>query len=162
MKKDGSKVRLCSACLLGIRCRWDRKSKPNKKVIGLAKEGILIPVCPEQLGGLPTPRIPQEIQGCSGEDILNRKGKVKNKKGEDVTKQFIRGAYETLKIAKLFGVKEFIGKARSPSCGYRNIYNGSFTRKLIKGNGVAVALLNKNGIKVILDEDLYSKKKEFN
>ena len=75
MKKDGSKVKLCSACLLGIRCRWDGKSKPNKKVIKLAKKGILIPVCPEQLGGLSTPRIPQEIQGCNGEDVLNKKGR---------------------------------------------------------------------------------------
>ncbi len=148
-----TKVVLISACLLGIKCRWDGKRKPNQKIINLIKKGIiLIPVCPEQLGGLPTPRIPQEIQYCSGEDVLDGKGEVKNKEGKSVTKEFIKGAKETLRIAELFGAKEFIGKSRSPSCGYGKIYNGSFTGKLTKGNGVTTALLKRNGIKIILGD----------
>ncbi|MBU4369805.1 DUF523 domain-containing protein [Patescibacteria group bacterium] len=145
---------LCSACLLGIKCRWDAKVKPNQRIVDLAKKEILIPVCPEQLGGLPTPRIPQEIQGCSGEKVLNSRGQVKNKKGKDVTKEFIIGARETLKIAKLLGIKEFIGKSKSPSCGYGKTYDGSFTGKLINGNGITVALLNRNGIKIISEENV--------
>ena len=155
MSKSEKKIVLCSACLLGIRCRWDGKRKPNQKVIALIKKGIvLIPVCPEQLGGLPTPRIPQEIQHCTGEDVLEGKGKVKNKKGKDVTKEFIKGAKETLKIAKLLGAKEFIGKAKSPSCGYKKIYDGSFNEQLTKGDGVTTALLKRNGMRIILDENL--------
>jgi len=154
MKRNKRRIVLCSACLLGIKCRWDAKVKPNQRVVDLAKKEILIPVCPEQLGGLPTPRVPQEIQQCSGEDVLDGKGKVKNKKGGDVTEEFIRGAQETLKIAKLFDAKEFIGKSRSPSCGYGKTYDGSFTGRLIDGNGVTIALLNRNGIKIISDEDI--------
>ena len=147
-------MKLVSACLLGIKSTWDGKSKKDEKIIELSKKEILIPVCPEQLGGLPTPRIPQEIQGCSGEKVLDGKCKVKNKTGKDVTKQFIKGAKETLKIAKLFKVKEFIGKSKSPSCGCGEIYDGSFSGKLIKGDGVTTALLKRNGIKVITEKDL--------
>lgn len=154
MEKNEKRIILCSACLLGIRCRWDGEIKPNEKIIELAKKEILIPVCPEQLGGLPTPRVPQEIQGCSGEEILDGKGRVKNKNGKDVTKEFIRGAGEVLKIAKLFDIKEFIGKSKSPSCGYGKTYDGSFTGRLINGNGVAAALLKRNGIKVISDDKI--------
>jgi len=147
-------MKLCSACLLGIKRRYDGKSKPDKKVINLAKKEILIPVCPEQLGGLPTPRVPQEIQGCSGEKVLDKECGVMNKKGKDVTKQFIRGAYETLKIAKIISIKEFIAKQKSPSCGYGKIHDGTFSGRLIKGDGVTAALLKRNGIKVITEEDL--------
>jgi len=148
-------IKLCSACLLGIKCAWDGKGRyKSKKVIKLSKEVTIIPVCPEQLGGLATPRIPQEIQKCSGNIVLAGKGKVKNKNGEDVTKQFILGAKETLKIAKIFGAKEFIAKQKSPSCGCGKTYDGSFSGKLIKGDGVTTALLKRNGIRVISEEDL--------
>jgi len=148
-------MRLVSACLLGIKCSWDGKdSYKNKKVIELLKNEVLIPVCPEQLGGLKTPRIPQEIQNGTGDDVLNGKSKVKNKAGEDVTLQFIKGAKQTLKIARLYGIKEFIGKSKSPSCGYGFIYDGSFSKKLTKGDGVTGALLKRNGIKVISENDI--------
>ena len=147
-------MQLCSACLLGIRCRYDGKSKPIQKVLDLAKKEILIPVCPEQLGGLPTPRIPQEIQGCSGEDILDSKCKVKNKEGQDVTKQFIRGAEEVLKLIQLLDIKEAILKQKSPSCGCGKIYDGTFSGTFIKGDGVTTALLKRHRIKVISEEDL--------
>jgi len=156
MKNKGNKnIKLCSACLLGIKCAWDGNNRyKNKKVIKLSKEATIIPVCPEQLGGLPTPRIPQEIQGCSGEKILDGKGRVKNRNGEDVTKQFILGAKETLKIAKIFNAKEFIAKQKSPSCGCGKTYDGSFSGKLVRGDGVTAALLKRNRIKVISEEDL--------
>lgn len=137
-------MKLCSACLLGIECRYDGKSKTDKKVLELAKKEKLIPVCPEQLGGLPTPRPPSE----------QREGKVITKTNKDVTREFIKGAEEVLKIAKLFGIKEAIFKQKSPSCGCGKIYDGSFTGNLIKGDGVATALLKKNGIKVVTEENL--------
>lgn len=145
-------MKLCSACLLGVKCRYDQKAKSNKKVIKLAKREILIPICPEQLGGLKTPRPAQEIQGCSGEKVLDGKGRVKNIKGEDVTEEFIRGAEQSLIVAKLYGTKEFIGKSKSPSCGCGKIYNGSFMGKLAEGDGVTTALFKRNNIRVITEE----------
>ena len=148
-------IKLCSACLLGIKCAWDGKDRyKNERVIELLKKDVLIPVCPEQLGGLPTPRISQEIQGCSGEKVLDGKCKVKNKSDENVTRQFIKGAEEALKIAKQFNIKEFIAKSKSPSCGCGKTYDGTFSGKLIDGDGVTTALLKRNGIKVISEEDL--------
>jgi len=148
-------MKLISACLLGIKCAWDGKDNyKSDKAIELLNSETLIPVCPEQLGGLKTPRIPQEIQGGPGEDVLDKKCQVLNKSGEDVTKEFIRGAEETLKIAKLFHITEFIGKSKSPSCGCGQIYDGTFSQKLINGDGVTVALLKRNGIKVVSEEDL--------
>jgi uncharacterized protein YbbK (DUF523 family) len=148
-------MKLISACLLGIKCTWDGTDKyRNEGAIEFLRNEILIPVCPEQLGGLKTPRLAQEIQGGSGEDVLDGKCKVKNTSGENVTQEFIRGAKETLGIAKLFKVGEFIGKSRSPSCGCGRIYDGTFSNKLVDGNGVTIALLKRNGIKVIREEDL--------
>jgi len=148
-------VKLISACLLGIKCAWDGKDiYKSDRVIELLNSDTLMPVCPEQLGGLKTPRAPQEIQGGIGEDVLDGKCKVLNINGEDVTQEFITGAGETLKIAKLFHIEEFIGKSRSPSCGCGQIYDGTFSRKLIDGDGVTTALLKRNGIRVITEEDL--------
>ena len=138
-------MKLCSACLLGIRCRYDGKSKRNRKVIELTKKEILIPVCPEQLGGLPTPREPAEQKGK----------KVFTRSGKNVTKKFLKGAKEVLRVAELFGIKEAILKQKSPSCGCGKIYDGTFTGKLIKGDGVTTSLLKKNKIKVISEEDLW-------
>jgi len=137
-------MKICSACLLGIKCRYDGKSKLNEKILELAKKEILIPVCPEQLGGLPTPRDPAEQKGK----------KVITKLGKDVTKNFKKGARQVLKIAKLFGVKKAILKQRSPSCGCGQIYDGSFSGKIIKGDGITTTLLKRNGIKVISEEEL--------
>ena len=148
-------MRLVSACLLGIRCAWDGKDRyRNKKVIELLRKEILIPVCPEQLGGLATPRVLQEIEKGNGDDVLDGRSRVKNKIGQDVTRQFIRGAKEALKIAKQYNTKEFIAKSRSPSCGCGFIYDGSFSKRLIKGDGVTVALFKRNGIRVISENDI--------
>jgi len=147
-------MKLVSACLLGVRCRWDGKRRASKKVIKLSEKEILIPVCPEQLGGLPTPRVAQEIVGGSGGDVLDGRCIVLNREGEDVTGNFVRGAREVLRIARLLGVSVFIGKERSPSCASRYIYDGSFKGKLAEGEGVTSALLRRNGIDVLSDEDL--------
>ena len=147
-------MKLISACLLGIKCQWNGEAKKNKKAMELLKKEILLPVCPEQLGGLSTPRACQEIQGGSGKEVLEKKAKVINEEGEDVTEKFIKGAEETLKIAHLFQVNEFIGKSFSPSCSCSKIYDGSFSEKSVKGFGVAAELLMRNGIKIRGDEDL--------
>ena len=132
-------MKLCSACLLVVKCRYDGRSKPNEKVLALAKKEILIPICPEQFGGLPTPREPSEQQSKE----------VVTKSGKSVTNNFENGAEEVLKLAKLFNIKEVILKQRSPSCGSGQIYDGTFSGTIIEGDGVTTALLKKNGIKVI-------------
>jgi len=137
-------MKLCSACLLGINCRYNGKRKPNDKVIKLASKGTLIPVCPEQLGGLATPRLPSE----------EKDGQVFNNKGVDLTKQFENGAKEVLKIAKLYNIKEAILKQGSPACGCGQIYDGSFSSTVIKGDGVTATLLKKHGLEIKTEEDL--------
>jgi uncharacterized protein YbbK (DUF523 family) len=146
-------IKLCSACLLGVNCRYNGISKPNEKIIALSKKEILIPICPEQLGGQATPRLDAEITGGDGSAVLDKKAKVIESNGNDVSSNFINGAEEVLKIAKLFNIKEAILKQRSPSCGSGKIYDGTFSRKVIEGDGVTTALLKKNGIKVISEED---------
>lgn len=137
-------MKLCSACLLGVKCRYDGQSKSDKKVINLAKKDILIPVCPEQLGGLATPRKSSELKG----------EKVFTKSGKDITQNLEKGAEEVLGLAKLFDIKEAIFKQKSPSCGCGQIYDGTFSGRIIKGDGVTTALLKKNGIKVVSEKDL--------
>jgi uncharacterized protein YbbK (DUF523 family) len=148
-------MKFVSACLLGIRCTWSGGDKyKNDRAIELSKIETLIPVCPEQLGGLSTPRASQEIQGGTGDDVLNGKCKVTNRDGKDVTREFIKGAEETLKIALQLKIKEFIAKSGSPSCGCGQIYDGSFSGRLIGGDGVTTALLKRNGLRIIPEEDL--------
>jgi uncharacterized protein YbbK (DUF523 family) len=148
-------MKLISTCLLGIGCSWSGDNKySNNRAIKLSRFEILIPICPEQLGGLTTPRAPQEIQGGSGEDVLSGKCRVINTNGEDVTREFIRGAEETLKIARLLNISEFIAKSTIPSCGCGQIYDGSFSGRLVSGDGVTTALLKVNGIRVIQEESL--------
>lgn len=148
-------MKMISACLLGIACTWsgDERYK-NEQALRLIRKDILIPVCPEQLGELPTPRRPQEIQGGSGEDVLARRAKVINGDNVDVTNHFIRGAEETLKIARRLSLKEFIGKSGSPSCGCGHIHDGSFSGMMKVGNGVTAALLKRNRIRLVSEEEL--------
>ena len=135
---------LVSACLVGICCRYKGDGKRDEEIVALATEHTLIPVCPEQLGGLPTPRDPAEQQGAS----------VISKTGREVTEQYERGAEAALNIAQLYGVRLAILKSRSPSCGSGQIYDGSFSGKLVPGNGKCAALLKKNGIRVFSEENL--------
>ncbi len=152
-------MKLCSACLLGIKCRFDGKSKPNEKVLGLSKKEILVPVCPEQLGGLKTPRTGSGISGGDGWMVISGKAKVMNRKKEDWTKYYILGAKEALKIAKIFNIEIAILKQGSPSCGCGEVFqwkaiNGKLTNRRRKGDGVTTALFKKRGIRVITEEDL--------
>lgn len=130
---------LVSACLLGVACRYDGKSKPNEKIINLMKNHNLIPVCPEELGGLTTPRLPAEIKN----------NEVIRKDNKNITKEYLLGANEALKIARLYKCKIAILKAKSPSCGSSFIYDGNFSGNLIKGQGITCKILRKNNIKVL-------------
>ncbi|SET50467.1 Uncharacterized conserved protein YbbK, DUF523 family [Natronincola peptidivorans] len=146
-------MKLISACLLGVNCRYNGKNNEKPSILKSIGEDSFIPICPEQLGGLTTPRPPAEIQGGDGEDVLEGKARIINKNGEDVTEAFVRGAKETLKIAKCLEVSEAILKARSPSCGVGEIYDGTFSNVFRKGCGVTTAILKKNGIMIYSDEE---------
>lgn len=135
---------LVSACLLGIPCRYDGAEKEYEGIRELMKHHVLIPVCPEQLGGLATPRLPAERVG----------NQVVNREGEDVTAGFLKGAELALRLAKLYDCKYAILKQRSPSCGSEQIYDGSFTGRLTEGDGMTAELLKKHGIQVIGENDL--------
>ena len=145
---------MISACLAGVDCKYNGENNGFKEIVELVKSGKAVLVCPEQLGGLSTPRSPCEIIEGDGKDVLRGKAKVITKEGNDVTENFIKGAEETLKIAKLYGINKAVLKERSPSCGSSIIYDGTFTSQKRKGYGVAVALLKQNGIEV-LDEEKF-------
>lgn len=131
---------LVSACLLGVCCRYDGKGNPSAQVLDLLRRDNveLISVCPEQLGGMTTPRLPSE----------RIEDRVVNRAGEDVTEHFQRGAAEALRLANLYGCNVAILKERSPSCGCGRIYDGSFTGTVTDGDGVVAELLRANGITV--------------
>lgn len=130
---------LVSACLLGCPCRYDGAAKADPRVLALMERHTLIPVCPEQLGGLPTPRLPSE----------RREGGVFDRGGKNVTPQYRQGAEEVLRLARLYGCTHAVLKERSPSCGSGQIYDGSFSHVLVPGSGVAAELLAQNGITVL-------------
>ena len=129
---------IVSACLAGFPCRYDGKARPCAQVVELVRAGKAIPVCPEQLGGLPTPRTSCEI----------REGRVVDADGHDRTEAFRRGARAVLRIAQTYGATEALLQSRSPSCGSGRIYDGSFTKTLTAGDGVTARLLKENGIQV--------------
>lgn len=135
---------LCSACLLGASCRYDGEGRLSPKAVALLREHELIPVCPEQLGGLPTPRPPCEMQPD---------GRILSLEGQDRTAQFSRGAQEALHLLKITHCEAALLKARSPSCGKGMIYDGSFTATLVRGNGVFARRLIEEGIPVYTEED---------
>ena len=129
---------LVSACLLGVECRYNGKGVLEPAVKPLLDRHCLIPVCPEIMGGLATPRMPAERSA----------GRVITRDGADVTPAYEKGAEETLKLAMLYGCRAAILKERSPSCGNGQIYDGTFTGKLTEGEGVCAGLLKSHGIKV--------------
>ena len=145
---------LVSACLLGINCKYNGDNNKNEQVEEYLKDKQFILVCPEQLGGLTTPREPSEIIELDGNGVIDGKTSVINNKRLDVTKEFKKGAVEALKIANLYQCKKAILKEGSPSCGSSLIYDGTFKGKKISGVGVTTALLRKNGIEVISENDL--------
>ncbi|WMJ86283.1 DUF523 domain-containing protein [Anaerocolumna sp. MB42-C2] len=146
MEKTNNNI-LVSACLLGIDCRYCGTGLFNETVYKLKENYNLIPVCPEQLGGLTTPRNPVELV----------KGQAVDQNQNDFTAQFDKGAAETLKIAKLLDCKMAVLKSNSPSCGYGKIYDGTFQGNLIDGNGKTADLLAENGIKIITEKECKQK-----
>ena len=138
---------IVSACLCGINCKYDGGNNLDVRVLKLLKEGKAIPVCPEQLGGQETPRAPHEIVNGSGSDVLAGKARILGPDDDNVTSKFLKGAYETLRIAEAVSAKVAVLKARSPSCGVSEIYDGTFSGTKRKGNGVTAELLSLNNIK---------------
>lgn len=139
---------LVSACLLGVNCKYNGGNNYNQKIFDLVKEGKAIPICPEQLGGLTTPRRPVELT------VIKGKKYAIDSEGNDFTENFEKGALEVLKLAKDLNIEKAVLQARSPSCGVGKIYSGKFDGKLINGNGMLAQLLINNGISVFNIEDI--------
>ena len=139
---DSSPI-LVSACLLGVPCRYDGTGAADERVLALARKYHLIPVCPEQLGGLATPRPPAERHDT----------RVLTRDERDMTAAFLRGAEETARLAKLFSCRIAVLKANSPSCGSGQIYDGCFCNRLVPGDGLTAALLKKDGLTVLSEKD---------
>lgn len=140
---------IISACLCGCDCKYNGKNNKNESCVELLKRGKAVLVCPEQLGGMTTPRVPSEI--------LKNDGKISviSKEGKDVSKEFKKGAKEALKIAKLVDAKVAILKNGSPSCGSKNIYDGTFSNNKIEGKGITAKLFMENGIEVFSEDEAH-------
>lgn len=138
---------IVSACLFGVHCRYNGKSAKNPSLLNKLEGTVMIPICPEQLGGLPTPRERSLIAQGTAFDVLSGKGKVLTESGKNVTANFIKGAKESYQIARLSGVKIAYLKDRSPSCGVNKVY--SKDGKIIKGKGITALLFSLHGIQVI-------------
>ena len=136
---------LVSACLLGEPCRYDAKSAPCDAVLAFLHDRPAVPICPEQFGGLPTPRTPSERQ---------RDGRVIDAEGIDRTEEFTMGATIVLELARNLGCKQALLKEKSPSCGVHLIYDGTFSRTLVEGKGVTAAALEMVGVEVLSDEEV--------
>jgi uncharacterized protein YbbK (DUF523 family) len=145
---------LVSACLLGLNTKYDGTNNFNNKVAKLLKRSdvVIIPFCPEQLGGLPTPREPADLTG-DGAKVLNGEARVITRSGLDVTEYYIRGAQESVKLARLCRIDIIILKSRSPSCGINGVYKAK-DLKLMPWNGVTAALLRKEDFTIISDEEI--------
>jgi len=135
---------LVSACLLGIYCRYDGRCKTDERVEALSREHVLIPVCPEQLGGLPTPR--QAVELLAGRAVA--------RDGTDLTEAFRRGAEQTLRVARLTGARAAVLQPRSPSCGLGVVYDGTFSGRRIAGDGVLARALAAEGMLLLLPDEL--------
>jgi len=144
---------IVSACLLGFSCRYDKGSKPLSRdtLDRLRTEYLAIPLCPEQLGGLPTPRPPMEIAGGDGEGVLKGSARVTNERGEDLSQAMVDGARQVADYARELGITMAVMKEGSPSCGVLIIRRRG---KKVSGMGVTTALLRLQGVKVISEEEL--------
>ncbi len=139
---------MVSACLAGTPCRYDGRSNLRPEIAALVESGEAVPVCPEVLGGLPTPRTPSERRG----------ERVVSAEGDDVTGEFSAGAEAALYIAEECGCSAAVLKARSPSCGCGRIYDGTFTHTLVDGDGLFAALLRKKGFQLFTEETFSAEK----
>lgn len=146
---------LVSSCLAGLKVRYNSTDCLDESLRRLLDSGEAVSVCPELLGGFSTPREPAEIIGGSGEDVLEGAARVVNRLGADVTGMYLKGAHETLIKALELGATLVVLKENSPSCGSRMIYNGQFAGDKIPGQGVTAALLRRNGIEVISEQEFF-------
>jgi uncharacterized protein YbbK (DUF523 family) len=144
-------ILLVSACLLGIECRYDGLSARSEELCALIDETVFIPVCPEQLGGLSTPRTPAAIASGDGSDVLDGRAHVLTTDGDNVTDEFLRGAGEVARIAAMMNINAAIMKENSPSCGVASIKRNE---ALVNGMGVTSALLTRQGIYVISSDNI--------
>ena len=133
-----------SACLLGQNCKYNGGNNRNEKLLEYLKGHTVLPICPETLGGLPTPRVPSEISD----------GRVINKEGKDVTAEFVSGAHKALETVRSGGAEMIILQSRSPSCGAKNVYDGTFSGRTVEGKGIFAALAEEDGYRIIDVEDL--------
>jgi uncharacterized protein YbbK (DUF523 family) len=147
---------LVSACLLGQKVRYDGSDKDQKSALlnELIAQDRVVTICPEVAGGLGVPRLAAEIQNGTGNDVLNEQAQVIDSSGQDVTVEFVSGARQALALAQQHNVSAAILKARSPSCGNVQIYDGTFSKRLIDGSGVTAALLEQHGIKVFNEDEI--------
>lgn len=152
ISKEGKQIAV-SACLAGFCTKYNGGHNKDRRIKQLVDEGKAIVVCPESASGLPIPRLPSEIVGGDGEDVLDGKAKVFSKDGKDLTAEFIRGAEKTLERVRQAGVSVVILKERSPSCGVNMIYDGTFQGGRKPGSGVAAALLKRHGYTLYTEED---------
>ena len=154
MSDEDKPALLISACLLGVACNHEGRGSPRAVVDELARHYRLVPVCPEVLGGLPTPRAAAELRGGDGADVVAGTGaRVVNIEGVDVTAAYRRGAEAAVEVAVAVGAERAVLKARSPSCGSSAVYDGTFSRRLVPGRGVAAAALAAAGLEVGSEED---------
>lgn len=138
---------IVSACLAGVNCRYNGSNTGHEEIKRLVEEGKAIPLCPEVMAGLPTPRKCSEMVTIDGE------GRVLTEDGEDITVAFQEGARKTWEIARLLDVTKAILQTRSPSCGYGRIYDGTFTGQLVKGKGITASLLEEKGIRIYTEDN---------
>lgn len=145
---------LVSACLAGRACAYDGSHRANLAILDLVRSGRAVLVCPEDEGGLGTPRPAAEVTGGDGADVLDGTARVLTREGVDVSGAYRRGAELAVERARSYGCRTAVLKARSPACGCGAIYDGTFRNQLIEGDGVAAAALRRAGVDIVMDEDL--------
>ncbi|MBL3729352.1 DUF523 domain-containing protein [Lysinibacillus sp. HST-98] len=146
---------LISACLAGLNVRYNGTNSLDEKIQKLVLENKAVTVCPELMGGFSTPREPAEIVGGNGQDVLDGNATVVESSGQNVTDLYLKGAYATLQKALEVGATHVILKEYSPSCGSAKIYNGRFNGTKLAGEGVTTALLRRNNIIVLSEENFF-------
>ncbi|MBI5180078.1 MAG: DUF523 domain-containing protein [Nitrospirae bacterium] len=137
---------IVSACLAGFNCRYDCTNSYDKLITEMVINKKAFPICPEQMGGLSTPRPSAEIKNGDGNDVLDEKARIITIYGDDITAKIIKGSEEVLKLAKMLGAKEAVLKEKSPSCGVTMIYRNS---EIVSGMGVCAAILKREGIEIL-------------
>ena len=154
MKLPEGEPILISACLAGVPCTHAAEAKTRAWALKLVAEGRAVTVCPEVAGGLPIPRPEAEISGGDGADVIDGRARVLSVDGEDVTANYLRGAEAALSAARRSGARLAVLKARSPSCGCGEIYDGTFSGSKLQGDGVTALALKREGLDVRSDEDV--------